>query len=287
MAGHGILDLRAPPLRFNPSGTSGFETGDQAAAEDKFRARTLRVRALADPSRADELSDLADRIDPSVTDLPDTLASSRHSRSNRVKLAGSLWQVTEQDPIGARLFDLLPGDRRVARTALAQTDPIEVMRRLRTDLYRSGAADADGFLFAGLHGEHDAADDAYDLHFHGVASGEMLDVVGRLSQRRRYRADRGNKGGTEAWTPVRIQRSPMTDLPRPLTYITQSWWPAAPFATGGDSGNIGNKPSRGGTRRRMPEPAHSEWLLWLDRQSLADLTLMIHLRVIEGKLATR
>jgi hypothetical protein len=76
--------------------------------------------------------------------------------------------------------------------------------------------------------------------------------------------------------PVRRSRKPLADLPRPLAYIWQGWWPA--HARGDGSTAEGNN-QRHRRKRHIPEPFHSQSLLWLDRERIDDMTLMIGLYV--------
>ena len=143
---------------------------------------------------------------------------------------------------------------------------------LRSDLNRCGAKDADGFLFAALHGEFEPTEEVYRLHWHLLISGGMIEVVDRLRDRPKYRSRNGD--GEAVRQRVRIGRKSLEQLPRPLTYLLQSWWPSRWIGHVGD-GEV----KRQRQRTRIPEPHHSENLVWLDQQRIDDLVLLRRLRV--------
>ena len=87
----GIGSLPAPHPRFDVSLTPNFEGAQDA--EDAQRARMLRRQAKRDPANGKALRKLADRIDPETTRHPETMASSRCMREQRIRVISALWQV--------------------------------------------------------------------------------------------------------------------------------------------------------------------------------------------------
>ncbi len=80
-----------PNPRFDVSQTPDFE-GPQLK-EDRIRARMLRKEAKRDPANSQALLALAARIDPEGARNPETLASSRYMRGQRVRIITALWQL--------------------------------------------------------------------------------------------------------------------------------------------------------------------------------------------------
>lgn len=282
MAGKGITDLRRPKRRFNPVGTDGFPTSKAIEREDATRARGLRQQAAktGDAVRAAVLRDLADRIDPKITEDPQTIASARYMRKHRVRLAGALWELHVRRKGRPRTFTLMPMGMTFTPAQLADVDPRKLLQRVRGALLRAGAAIAeDGFLFLGLHGEHDPLTDLFQIHFHGYAAGGLLAVVNNLRHQAAYRPIKLREGSGATNTPVQIRQEPLTNLPAPLSYRVQSWWPSRARGLG-DNGREHQSPQR----RRISEPAHSQWLLWFDRWRLQDMVMMMRLRVVNGRL---
>ena len=87
----GISSLPPAPMRFNVARTPGFE-GDQAK-EDARRARMLRWRARTNAESGEALRDLANRIDPNVNKYPNTPASSRYMRRQRIRVLSAVWRL--------------------------------------------------------------------------------------------------------------------------------------------------------------------------------------------------
>lgn len=282
MAGKGTTHLRRAKRRCSPVGKAKFETKEDKAREDRQRARTLRQQAQADARNATFWLVLADHIDPAVTERPATIASARYMRKLRKRLVGELCRLHERYHGTPRTFTLLPRDLKFTAEQLMQIKPPQLLAAIRAALRRAGAATAKtGFLVLGLHGEYDPLTGFYHLHFHGYADGDMLRAVDRLRLQRRFRRQSLGPGRGKD-RPVVIAREPLTNLPAPLTYIVQSWWPSRPRGDGIDDDRRGSP-----KRRRIPQPDHSEWLLWLDQWRIQDMVLMMRLRVIKGRLVVR
>jgi len=164
---------------------------------------------------------------------------------------------------GPARADVLPAGYTFAPADLP--DPGGLAARFGQAVRRAGGRPGSGWLYAGLHGEYSMETGLIDLHWHMLAAGSCLAAVESLRGRRAYRHARA----------VQVTRRPLTDLPRPLTYIRQSWLPAR-------DRRLDNPP-----RERMPEPAHSLVLLWMDRFPVRSFELMIGLRVIGGRLVRR
>lgn len=280
MAGRGITDLRNPRRGYDPRRSEKFETQAAAKREDRTRARMLREQARLRPQLAHMLLDLADRIDPLSTRAPTTIASSRYMHRHRRKIGGELWRLHGEGRERGCVATLMPAGHLCAPTELGGIEPGQLSAQVRSALFRAGLGGADGFLFVGLHGEYDPLTGRFQLHFHLYGVGGALDAVRRLCQQARYKPQMA-ANPDRARSPVQIRKAPLTHLPDPLTYLVQSWWPSRRRFN--EDGTRVAKPRR----ERIPEPAHSEYLLWLDRWRLQDIVLMIGLRVINGRLRPR
>jgi len=104
----------------------------------------------------------------------------------------------------------------------------------------------------------------------------MIKVVDGLRHRKNYRSNRQDKGraGDPVFQRVKITSKPLNRLPDPLTYIFQSYWPVRAIFQDGQG-----QWSKQAKKRRISEPYHSLYLLWLDRWSLKDLTLLLGIEV--------
>ena len=90
----GILSLGRPHPRYDLTQTPGFETEAFVTEMDRRHARKLRRHAAVVGGKAAKaLLRLADRIDPDVTDYPDTPVSQRYMREQRIRILGALWRL--------------------------------------------------------------------------------------------------------------------------------------------------------------------------------------------------
>lgn len=220
---------------------------------------------------------LADMLSTSSgEDHPTTLASALHYRARRNAVGGQLWKLVETCGIAPIVTaTIIPQGWDISGLDLNQVDPVKFMERFRKALNSCGATGSSGFIFASMHGEYEPSKDVWQLHIHLVAAGEMVTVLKRLKKLKGYRTKRTDKldNSNPVYRRMRISDKDLTDLPKPLTYTMQSFWPArAIYET--DKG-----PKRQTVKRRIAEPFHALQLLWIHRWSLKDLSLLMGLRV--------
>lgn len=281
MPRYGIADLPKPPRRFRPGRrrSDRFETTKKVRDEDALRVRRLRKAAHKFGKEMDlaAAEDLIKRLSYSKIGkrAPDTLASSRRMRRYRIRVAGWLWRLIERGKFrDVSVVHLVPTDLRFTAEQLEGVDPRRLLERLRADLNRKGASKADGWAFFALHGEFEPNSETYQLHFHGVAADGMVAVVDRLRQCRKYKRPKGPKRQRKSvFRPIVRSRKPLTNLPEPLTYILKAFWPLKRIGVVNDDGDE----FRDRMGKRIPEPFHSQVLLWLDRWTLSDITMLMKL----------
>ena len=277
MAGLSIADLPLPPREFRPdlarTQRGSFETEAAARGEDNERVRLLRIAAsqAASPHNRAAALELARLLRFSGEGVPQTVASSRYMRDQRIRVGGALWRLaTEWPPVA---FTLIPRGLDVPGNELGNVHPRRLCEALRSDLNRVGATRQSGYLITFLDGEYELNSDTYRIHFHGLAAGSIVYFVRCLGQQTyRHLSRRHSGGGERPVQRVRVQ-SNLTDLPAPLTYVLKSFWSAR------WEGKINEQWVRQTLRSRIPEPRHSQLLLWLDKWRLQDLCLMMRLRV--------
>lgn len=282
MARLNITNLPKPPRDFRPDRESDastvrvkFETKVAAKREDNTRlqlikAITKRLRSSGSSLTEKQISRLKKHIAKARG-----AASSVYMRKLRIRIAGNLWAlVVAADCTTVSTFTLIPCTWEFRGGCLDQADPRKLLAELRQTLWRCGAKDADGWLFAAIHGEHEPNEDVYRLHIHGACQGEMREVIDRLRTRKNYRSQRGELADQKVFQRVRRTRAPLADLPNPLTYIVQSFWPErAIFKTA--SGDV----NRQTKKWRISDPQHTEVLRWLDRWTPSDTTLLMGIEV--------
>lgn len=178
-------------------------------------------------------------------------------------------------------FTIIPLTWEVPQDQLDGINPKLLLLTFIAALYGNGAAGAKDWLIAFIHGECDPVAGVYRLHLHGLASDDMIEVVDRLRKLPNYATRRFLADGSPSpvYRRVRIERKPLTNLPAPITYLMQSFWPSRPVIINEDGRRV-----RSRVKQRIAEPYHSQVLLWLDKWGLDDLTVMIGLRVTKNGL---
>ena len=164
---------------------------------------------------------------------------------------------------------------------LERVIPRLLLAALAASCYAKGAANATGWLMVHIHGEWDPIEQVFRLHVHGYAYGEMVGVVDKLRTLPNYQTQRFLKDGSPSPVYRRVQvkrKSPKNNL-RQITYRMQSYWPSKAVIISDDGKRI-----RARRKQRVVEPYHSQVLLWLDKWDIADLTLMVGLRVTRAGL---
>ena len=294
MSGKGIEDLKLPPKRFRPNlsteradGEIRFPTLGDVEEENGYRVRMLEQASWPDfdcedyPEASGEAEALSKKL--AAYEAYGTVAKSPTSaiymRRKNLCLAGHLWKLGEKVGYEDRAFTIMPKSWRIPAEQLPYFDPVRILKTLYAMLWAYGGDRATGYLIAGLHGEFVEPAELWAIHLHGIVHGEMIGVLDALRDSKKF------KGYTEIIDgepkkrrPIRIQRELMTNRPDAYTYCSQSFWPSRVYIDG-ESGEL-----RRGPRRRIPEPHHTAWLLWLDRYRVSDLVIKMGLRVTNSGL---
>ena len=286
MPRQGLSIIGRPEPRYDPAkainrdGTRDFRSKSACRGEDTIRSKLMDSARERYPEQfagldAKKLVKALMRSGDSGV-FQDTLGSSLNWHRSARPVVGALWKLYDECPAGQKptTFTIIPRNWEVSPAELQSTNPVALLNGLKTALYSCGAAAAGGWLFASLHSEYDPEADIFRFHVHGLMSREMIPVVDEMRKIPRYKFARTLPDGS--WSPVCrrtwIRRLPLVNLPSPLTYLLQAFWPARPILITPEG-----KRRRVRDKHRMPEPYHSLSLLWLDRWRLDDLTLRIHL----------
>lgn len=285
MSGRSIGGLPLPPRLYDPAGVRhqargcGFEELDAARNEEITRIRMLRSAAqtnsndLFDPAEAEVL---ADRLEDTLQRgrLARTPASFRYMRHVRRRFGGWLWQLSDFHPHPVSQVTLLSESWVVPGEDLMLFDPAEMFERVRSRLAANGAYHVPGYLALGCHAEFWNPTQEWRIHAHGIAGGAMRDCVDALRGCRMFKQDQ--RGARER--PNVLIQDGLTNFPRPMLYTLQGWFPKRGYENP-KTGEIER-----GRKTRVPEPYHTQYLLWLDRFRLKDLVLLIGLRATERGL---
>ena len=296
MAGLGLKDLPLPPDRYrvdrrttNPDGVIRFETLADGKREDARRASGLS-RTIARGILGPEEEARAQRLQSDLERAARTgkwtasLACHLYMRWLRLRISGHLWRLMR---LGSQntTVTIIPRRWEFTPDELDGVDPRKLMKGFRTDLYRAGVKEVDGWLFGYLHGEFDSNAKVYRLHVHVACSKAVVPVIDKLRTMGSYRSTRLLPDGSPSpvFRRVWVRRKRLEKMPDPVTYVVQSFWPSRPIHI-----DENGKRSRLRQKGAIREPYHSRVLMWLDRWSIQDLTLMVGLRVTRaGLIPTR
>ena len=203
-------------------------------------------------------------------------------RQEKLRIIPQVLRLAERPDYGQIAVATLIGrGMKLSPDEMMRTDASDLKGQLRINLNVCGAANADGWLLSMLHGAFCNTERVFYLHQHLVGDYGMMADVLAVRDRHKYRPRR-HDADPDVFQRVRISRKPITDMARALTYIMQGFWPCRWVGTTGDA-----TLTRLSRRRRIPEPYHSQWLLWMHKQKLTDLLLPMHLEVERGMLKVR
>jgi len=240
-----------------------FETMGAAVGEDELRLKRLKKAwtrggissPLIDRAHAENL---ALRLEESLEfGIPTwTLASSVAFRSMRAAIFGQMFEaLSVYHDADLCMFTILKKSWVFSPEEFNETVAIKIKREFENDLRRSGAFDNGDPFIAFLDGEFEPSSSKFILHFHGITTVRKARLLPNLKKRKGY--DLTSTGAP----PIRCD--PVRDRIREFTYCLMSYWVAKTVFAG----------HRNGSEHRIPEPYHSLYLLWLDKQRLLDLTV--------------
>lgn len=273
-----FVDVPMPAKAFRLDGNKAkhknfgeFESEEAARLEDKRRAKSLKkARVHFSGKSAKKVKRLEKKL---LSDEgPKSLASSRHMRDVRLRICGQLWKMFEmKQPKSLRFFTLIPRHWEIASGHLQNFCPERALRNFRRILNLYGANTAKGFFYAAIHGSFDPMSKKYQLHLHGLASGKMVDVLERLRQTTNLNSTKGDLEAENVRQRISVSRKRIDNIPRTVSYTLKTYWPS----------RIGKAQANGQSvptgKRRIPDPYHAEYLLWLDCQEAHNLILTIGL----------
>lgn len=205
---------------------------------------------------------------------PKSISSSAYMRRLRNRIFSQIWRLVTKYSGRVTTFTAIKRGWEFTPKELAGVNLEKLLNGFLSDLNRRGAGQAEGWLIAFIHGEFETPAHIYRLHVHGIAAGAMIDVVDRLRKGRKYKY----RPGDSVRFRVRIDRKQLTHLPHPLTYCFKSYWPWKHVVIGTN----GKRRTR--RHKRIPEPYHTQVLLFFDKHVPGDFVVLKHLSVSKGQL---
>lgn len=266
-----------------PDEGAWFESEADKRVEDALRAKRIdptagklkrKRRRKLKLYNSVAASDLKSRLSYGPgNDPPPTLASALWMRDARVRITGALWELVESRRFSdVRSFTAIPRGWEIEPGALGSKKAAKLLAQFRSDLNRAGAKGATGFLVASVHGEFEPTRGVYILHIHGIATDDFIAILAKIKKKnRKYKHENGDAIRNRL---RRVRIKPET-LPYPLSYPFKSFWPARRIGPVGEDDEV----KRERAYHRIPEPYHTQVLLWHDQQRLRDTVLLLKLSV--------
>lgn len=264
------LDRILPPTQKNGK-KSGFETEHAMCLED-----AKRIRLLTEDGRA-EAKDLIRYLERPAA--PISMACGRNMREERLEFSANVLEALENWPASSiRFFTALPPSGEVPAGKLLTELPKPLdMERFRQQLNRVHKGDETGFLAAILEAELEPSSRVLRFHLHGVATGSYVE---RLEQVRALPAYRKRDHVEKPLQLKRLKSDDDENRAKAVSYLLKNHWKQRRIGLVGKDGVIRRKRKS----NRLEEPHHTDMLLWLDRHSVADISLFMGCRMRGSKL---
>lgn len=262
----------------------GLETLEVALKEDDHRVDGLRQRGAKPPQLWEACEELASRICQRRI-VPETLASKRYMRIKRAYITAELLKLLGMVPNErVYLVTLIPVGHALTIDELMQTNPEVRKQNLRVALGRSGAKrDVAGWASGYLDGEYNPVTGLFQLHWHFIVTGDLIEAFERLKGSTAYKSVKRVADSPDGVaTRVHIREVDDSLNPQVITYAFKGSWYAR---SRGEAGGNGDQADRlVGRLTRIPEPYHSQWLLWMDKWAFHHMLININLGLGEGGL---
>lgn len=201
-------------------------------------------------------------------------ASALDMRSSRERVAGWLKELVDREELDPVFATVIPHKARVPHGELHRFDARKFMQCFRTDLNRAGASSATGGLVAGLDIDSDPRTEQYTPHVHAIVWGGHVDAINNLRKTENYRFDPDalarNSGAIHPIMLIEVRDRAI----EAMTYIMKTFSSERPTYVDSEG-----ETKRWSGRRRLREPQHTEMMLWLNKQRLSDIYLMMGVRV--------
>lgn len=291
MSGLSLDELPYPPLGFNPGRDTRsneairFESiTDSLKWDEKF----VKMLAAALPKLTspdfEQAADLINKLTWAVEDrIPSrTMASSFYKRDVRNRAIGWVWYLFEQYRDAEKATaTLIPATTFVPADDLHKVNPGLLMKQLRNEFDRCGVTSVAGFLFVGLDVEFDVNRGCWHFHYHVLGAGDKVDALAGLKKFRRFKHDRRHlfEADMAKYARVEVVRGPFVNEPHPFTYALKTY--------------VNHRPTKielDGIRQRsknsyaLPTPYYVQWLIWMNRWSISDFTLLSGMTIIKTGL---
>ena len=204
-----------------------------------------------------------------------SFANPAFMRSLRLRLIGEILRnVREVAASDVRVYHLAAPSWRIHPDQLATFSPRRLREALRTELIRTGKLDElSGWLICFFHCDYDQRTGLLEPHFHIVVVGEKYRAIEALRTLNLFAG--GDHG--EIRRPIVCQA--VNNPARQIPYLLKGYWQAIGSYVDATTG----RPRRAPIKRRLPEPLGAQVLLFLHRQTFADMIWLHNIALVDGQ----
>jgi hypothetical protein len=257
----------------------GFETKEAAWAEDQIRAAAIGDYLRRNPDAPDEheLRYLQDRILSASSP-----ASARVMRKARKKWISNAVPLVDCHKEQARFFTVINPRWRFPAGGLLDVNPRASQQSFRMNLRKLLPSNPKGWLIGGIDGDFKPRSATFQLHIHGIATGDYLQAVDNLRHQPLFKSKAGKSECSPVVRPVQIKRKEMDELPSVCGYLLKPFWLQRADLEMNEAGQLGQSSSL-----RIGEPHCFEVFRWFDRQRIASFIFSMNLAITATGLASR
>lgn len=259
-----------------------FETSERMFHEDVTRAQALAGHR----PRTKESKKLERQLSTPFHD-PRSPASSRYMGDFRLRASSAVYELLQpyaaatealKHPVkkmprlklqDVRFITLAPRNLILTADQLDRLSAKQISAKLRMDLHRAGAKTATGWAYFGIDVCFCEDTKRFHVHFHGIVTEGMIDVVKSLRKMRKYKPNPDSKRLVYSKKMSFYAYAPV------ISYCTKSFANARKLVRQKGSG----KWVTAKLKTRIDEPWHSRLLLWRHRQKVQHLVVLMNLRV--------
>ncbi len=261
------------PRKYHPARQPGFEFETQAKARAVDRRNGRSLEQLARPNR--RVRRVAETL-RNQRRRPRRMSSARTKRAWRVAFVGHLTELIERSGKKVWLCTGIPVGWLIRADELSTIQPRVMLEQLRAVFNRAKLGQAGGWAYFVLDVEFIEHLDAYSFHIHGIATSRIARRFKALRHRPKFRWPEGSAGAPRR--PIQVKRVTRGDAARVINYLLKSFFGKRVYRL--EEGQY----IRTKERVCIPEPRHSELLVWLARWSIDDFVLPVNLYFGQGRL---
>jgi hypothetical protein len=252
--------------------------GWNAREVDVHWAHVLREAARCAPATvpfADMLA-LADRLDCPSEHFPETMASYRYASTHGFRLGAAFLNLAAQygQPVEFRIY---PPGLELPADNLETVEFDYICDCLRRAFNRAAGTGSDGYVGAVARGEYNVVNDTFRLYFRGVAFGGLADALRWINELEDYDFAPWQGNYSPPFLRVRWRRRKQGNLTR-FTRLVPTDWPRIYEL------RLEREWVRQTLWIELPPLRMAQLLLFWDRLKLADIALLMRLRVADDGL---